>query len=257
MKSWRSIGPLLLLLPFGGCAETRPVYFGADARSIHENGADYWEGAAQAPSYLQVRMRRRRQAPELDATVYTGTLSLHSIAAAVMRSTFTMTEGASASFHYDFNVNVARELAQSGRTSSYFPDALDVVVVCAQGTCGADSKPLEISPQGTVELRSMPILIEMRAPPSSSGSVKAAAAESLAKDNECAILHDSLKSLRERDASIRSFIARYGDAETGAMAKRVRRNYTRKGCAAWLEERGGVGAAWRRVRVSQWMTSRN
>jgi hypothetical protein len=172
-----------------------------------------------------------------------------------MRSTFTMTEGASASFHFDFNSDVARELARSGRTFSYFPDTLDVVVVCAQGACGAQSKPLEISPQGNVELKSMPIIVETRAPARSGGSAKAAA-ESLAKDNECAILHDSLESLRERDASIRSFTAKYGEAETSAMARRVQRSYARKGCAAWLEERGGVGAAWRRVRVSQWTTLR-
>lgn len=255
MKPWSCAGPILFLLTFAGCAATRPIYFGADARTLHEYGADYWEGSVQAPSYLQVRMRRRLEAP-LESAVYTGTLSLASIAPEVMRSTFAFAEGGSASFHYDFNAHVARELAESGRTSSYFPGTLDVVVACAQGKCWIDSKPLEISPEGGVGLESKAILIEMRPAPKTGRTAKAAASESLTKDNECAILHDSLKSLRERDASIRSFTARFGDAETRAMAERVGRNYARKGCAAWLEERGGIGAAWRRVRVSQWTSLR-
>ena len=79
-----------------------------------------------------------------------------------------------------------------------------------------------------------------------------AVSEALKKDNECAILHDSLRSLQDHDASIRSFTAKFGEAETRAMAKRVRNSYETKACAAWLDQHGGVGAARRRVRLAQW-----
>jgi hypothetical protein len=128
---------------------------------------------------------------------------------------------------------------------SYFPGAVDVVVQCGQGKCRAESKPQKISPEGRIALRSKRIRIAARA-------AKDAVSEAIKKDNECAILHDSLRSLRDQDSSIRSFTAKFGEAETRAMAKRVERSYAAKGCAAWLDEHGGVGAAWRRVRVAQW-----
>ena len=249
MNFSESIAPLLLLLFFSGCA-ARPAYFGNDARVLRENGGKYWEASAKAAPYLQVRMRRRLGSPAPEAIEYAGTLVLGSSAPAVMRSTFTLAEGASASFHYDLNAHVARESERSGLTSSYFPGALDVVVACARGLCRADSKPLEISPEGWIALKSKKIRDEERA-------ALAAASESLRKDNECAILHDSLRSLHDRDASIRSFTAKFGEAETRAMGNRVQRNYAAKDCAAWLDERGGVGAAWRRVRVSQWTSFRS
>ena len=87
-------------------------------------------------------------------------------------------------------------------------------------------------------------------------AAKLAVSASLKKDNECAILHDSLKSLRNQDASIRAFTAKFGETETRAMAKRVQRNYEVKGCASWLDQHGGVGSAWRRVRVAQWTSFR-
>jgi hypothetical protein len=240
---------LLLLLAFSGCA-ARPAYFGDEARVVGENGARYWEAAARTPSYLQVRMRRlrpeagRSSAPE--ATEYAGTLSLGSSAPAVLRSTFTLAEGASASFHYDFNAPASRDSGRSGRAFRYFPGGLDVVVACAQGKCWADSEPLKISPEGWIALKSKKL----------ARGAGAGLSESLKKDNECAILHDSLLSLRGLDASIRAFTARFGEAETRAMAKRVQGNYAAQDCAAWLDEHGGVGAAWRRVRVAQWTSFR-
>ena len=95
------------------------------------------------------------------------------------------------------------------------------------------------------------------AKPSESSPVRIASragwtsAQALKKDDECAILHDSLKSLHDQDASIRAFTARFGEAETRAMARRVRRSYEAKGCPAWLARRGGVESAWRRVRVAR------
>ena len=249
MNNWKSIVPLFILAAaFAGCA-ARPAYFGSDARAVRENGASYWEASAGTAPYLQVRMRRPRGTAAPEAIRYAGTLSLDSIAPAVMRSTFTLAEGASASFHYDFNAPAVRNSAQSGPAVRFFPGALDVVVACARGKCRAESTPVEISPEGRVALTAKKIRID-------AGAAKAAAEKSVKKDNECAILHDSLRSLRERDASIRSFTAKYGEAETQAMAKRVRSNYAAKDCAAWLDERGGVGAAWRRVRVAQWTSFR-
>ena len=144
-----------------------------------------------------------------------------------MRSSFTLTEGASEIFHYSF--------------SGYTPGAADVVVACAKGECSADSKAVKISADGRIALKPKKIKDDGRA-----------ASEAVKKDNECAILHDSLRSLDRRDASLRAFTAKFGEAETLAMAKRVRRSYEAKACETWLEQRGGVGAAWRRVRVSQW-----
>jgi hypothetical protein len=178
-------------------------------------------------------MRRRRPARPREGAVYAGILDLRSSAPAVMSSTFTLTEGASVSFHYDFNVRSGRELAAAGRTSVYTPGALDVVVSCALGRCWADSKPVEISPEGSVALRSKPVRIELRAERKMddvAGTIK--------KDTECAALHDSLMKLE-------------GDA-----ARSVERSYAKIGCEAWLDEHGGVGAAWRRVRVAQWTTIR-
>lgn len=235
MKLWKWIGPLLLLPPFAGCA-ARPAYFGDDARLLRQNGAQYWEASAETASYLRVRMRRRRvQAAE--ATEYAGTLSLASSAPVVMRSTFTLAEGASASFHYDFNDRVDDESAQSGKTLGFIPAALDVVVACAQGKCWADSKLLDISPEGRVELKAATLLAGDRGA-RKGGDARDSAAEALVRDGECAALHDRLNSLRDRDAS----------------SGKVRRDYEEKGCAAWLEEHGGVGAAWRRVRVAKWTT---
>ena len=240
MKTSLSIIPLLLL-SFSACAE-RPAYFGTDARVLPENGANYWEASADAPSYLRVRMRRRQAPgnPAPVATEYAGTLSLSSIAPAVMQSSFTLSEGASAAFHYDFNSPSA-----PGQSSNYFPVALDVVVSCAKGKCWADSKLVKISPEGRIALKSRKLRSEARAAAS-------AVSEALKKDNECAILHDSLRSLHDHDASIRAFTAKFGEAETRAMAKRVEGSYEAKACAAWLDQHGGVGAAWRRVRVAQW-----
>jgi hypothetical protein len=240
MKTSQAIIPLLLL-SFSACAE-RPAYFGRDARVLLENGANYWEASANEPPYLQVRLRRRiiPGNPASEATEYAGTLSLGSIAPVVMRSAFTLSEGASETFHYAFNSSSA----QSGQSSNYFPDAVDVVVTCGKGRCRADSKPLKISPDGRIALKSRRLRNEARA--------AASASEALKKDNECAILHDSLRSLHDHDASIRAFTAKYGEAETRAMAKRVQGNYEAKACAAWLDGHGGVGAAWRRVRVAQW-----
>ena len=248
MKLSQWIVPLLLLSTFGGCA-ARPAYFGNDARLLRDSEASYWEAAAETPAYLQVRMLRRRPAPgresESEATEYAGTLNLASTAPTVMRSTFTLAEGASASFHFDFNARSTGEAAQSGQVLSYIPGAADVVVQCAQGKCWADAKPVMISPEGRIALKTKRMRIVARA-------ATAAVSEALKKDNECAILHDSLRSLHDQDASIRSFTAKFGEAETRAMAKRVERSYAAKGCAAWLDEHGGVGAAWRRVRVAQW-----
>jgi hypothetical protein len=164
-----------------------------------------------------------------------------------MRSTFTVAEGASAAFHYDF-------------TSRYAPAALDVVVACVQGTCRADSKPLAISPDGGIALKRRKPRIAARPAPKTRKAASAAAeepssAESLDKDNECAILHDSLKSLHDRDPAIRAFAAKFGEDETRAMAERVRRHYEAKSCAAWLDRRGGVASAWRRVRLARWAIS--
>jgi hypothetical protein len=123
------------------------------------------------------------------------------------------------------------------------------------GTSAPARPPVDSTPR-KVPLRGVALkTIKTR---NASRAAAAAVSEALRKDNECAILHDSLRSLRDQDASIRAFTARFGEAETRAMAGRVRSSYEAKGCAAWLVQRGGVGAAWRRVRVAQWtrMTDR-
>ncbi len=221
MKKSQAIVPLLLL-SFCACAE-RPAYFGTDARVLLENGANYWEASARAPSYLQVRMRRRKIPgnPAEEAIEYAGTLSLDSSAPAVMRSSFTLSEGASATFHYAFN-----DPSRSGQNVDYFPGARWTSSSrAARGRCWADSKPLQISPEGRIALKSRKRRNEARA-------AAAAASEELKKDNECAILHDSLRSLHDRDASIRAFTAKFGAAESRAMANRVQGNYAAKACAA-------------------------
>jgi hypothetical protein len=223
MKTFESTAALCLAALVSGCA-VRPAYFGNDARVLRENGASFWEAPAKSPSYLQVSMRRRVRDPERDrafpAIEYAGTLRLTSGAPTVMVSTFTLTEGGSTSFHYDF-------------PNRYLPSAADVVVVCAAGMCRADSRPPAISPEGRLELKTRKVRTEARAPGAPDpGSLK--------MDKQCAILHDGLSGLRDQDAA----------------AKRVERNYAALGCAAWLDEHGGVGAAWRRVRVAQWTSFR-
>ena len=234
MKTSKSAGLFAALLVLSGCAATRPpAYFGADAREIGSNAMSYWEGSARTPAYLSVRMSRRHRAPAREATVYAGSLDLRSSAPVVMRSTFTLTEGASVSFRYDFNVRNARESAEAGRMTVYTPAALDVVVGCALGRCWADSKPVGISPEGSVALKSKEVWIELRAARKADSM-----AEALRKDNECAFLHDRLMKLPD------------------GADKSLERSYARHGCEAWLDEHGGVGAAWRRVRVAQWTTIR-
>ncbi|MFI5363693.1 MAG: hypothetical protein ACHQ49_17155 [Elusimicrobiota bacterium] len=236
MKILRSIGVLFSLLVCFGCAAppTRPpAYFGADAREIASNGMSYWEGSARTPAYLSVRMSRRNRAPAREATVYAGSLDLRSSAPVVMRSTFTLTEGASVPFRYEFNVRNAHASAEAGRMTVYTPAALDVVVGCSLGRCWADSKPIEISPEGSVALISKTVWIELRAARKTDS-----VAEALRKDGECAVLHDRLMKL-ERGSDLS-----------------LERSYERNGCEAWLDEHGGVGAAWRRVRMAQWVTIR-
>ena len=123
--------------------------------------------------------------------------------------------------------------------------ASNIVIACADEMCRADSKLVKIPPEERISLKSRILRSEARAAAN-------AVSEALKKDNECAILHDSLRSLHDRDASIRSFTAKFGEAETLAMAKRVQRSYEAKACGAWLDQHGGVGAARRRVRLAQW-----
>ena len=150
MKPWNLLSPAALLASFSACAAP-PAYFGSGARVALENGAAYWEAPALAPGYLSARMRRRRGASGGEKAVYDGALALHSISPAVLRSTFTLAEGSSATFHYELNARVARPGALR-----YEPGALDVVVSCAHGACRADSKPLPIAADGGIELRAGP-----------------------------------------------------------------------------------------------------
>jgi hypothetical protein len=228
---------LIALLASWGCA-ARPAYFGSAARVAREKGGAYWEAPALAPSYLQARMLRPRRAPAAAPAVYEGTLTLRSASSAVLRSSFSVAEGGSASFRYELNPR--------GAADRYEPGTLDVVVFCGHGACRASSKPLPISADGQVALKKRP----RRRTDRRAASVKAAdagalaAAQALRKDGECAALDEAVAGAAARTA-------RTGEAETRSE-RAARSRYLADGCSAWLGERGGVGAARRRVRLSQW-----
>jgi hypothetical protein len=214
-----------------GCA-ARPVYFGADAVLTRGDSERYWLAPASSPPCLQAGMRRRLRAAPGEGARYAGTLTVRG-ADAVALSTFSVAEGGSALFHYDWNAGVERELALSGRATRYEPGLLDVVVTCARGACRAESTPPLIRPDGTVSLKARKVRDAARLAQVKLESLarrrrreeRAARAEeekSLARDRACAALLDGLEMP--------------------------------EGCAAWLEGRGGVGAARRRIRLAQWTT---
>ncbi len=241
MKKWKSILSGILAASFAGCA-ARPAYFGDAARTVQENGTVYWEAPALAPAYLQARMRRRRRAPAREAAVYDGTLNLRSSAPAALRSTFILTEGSSVTLHFALN--------SAGAPARYEPEALDVVVACARGACRADSKPLPILPDGRVDVKAKRARRpEKRASVRTAADAAAlAAGDAVRKDAVCAALDDALTRSRTR-------VERSGGSET-PEERSARGRYALEGCASWLDERGGVGAARRRVRLSQWTSLR-
>jgi hypothetical protein len=240
MRLWTRAAPLLLLPLTAGCA-ARPAYFGSGARLHGEGGGSYWEESVKSPPYLQARMRRPRGAPAPAATLYEGALSLVSVAPGVVRSTFSVAEGSSASFHYDFNSGVERALRKSGEAVVYSPGALDVVVACARGECRAAAAPSVIGADGTVALTARTIRDPALRARIKKRAAKTAARADLRRDDECAILHERLRSFHDGGS---------------APELKARREYDEKGCDAWLEARGGVGAAQRRVRLSQWTSLR-
>jgi hypothetical protein len=241
MNPWKIVVSTALLANFAGCA-ARPAYFGSGARVVQENGAAYWEAAALTPAYLQVRMRRPRRAVAGAPDVYEGTISLRSIDAIVLRSSFTLAEGSSATFHYEFNSRPAAAVR-------YDPGALDVVVACARGACRAAAKHAPIAEDGTIALKKRRRLRpEKRAAATTADSGALAAGAALRKDGECATLDDALKAARTR-------IAQAGGGET-REEQTARNRFIGQGCAVWLDEHGGAGAARRRLRLSQWTSLR-
>ncbi|HEX4046692.1 MAG TPA: hypothetical protein VH309_02600 [Elusimicrobiota bacterium] len=247
MKPGTPFAALLLLPLLCGCA-ARPAYFGRDSRLLRENGEQYWEASAAAPSYLRARMLRRRGAEAEDAIRYDGTLALDPGAPVVMVSTFTVEEGSSATIRFELNAGVAGELARSGRATAYSPGSVAVVVSCARGECTADAAPLEISMEGRIVLKARK-LRKPRRP-------KTAAQRALARDVECTALHDRLRILEEADSSGPAAAAGAARTRARLRAESAEREYARRGCAVWLEDRGGAEAAERRVRLSRWTSLR-
>ncbi|HXT01357.1 MAG TPA: hypothetical protein VN915_11825 [Elusimicrobiota bacterium] len=238
MKPW-SLLVSICLLAAAGCAE-RPAYFGSAARVTRENGASYWEAPAMSPPYMRVRMRRPARAPRPVPAVYEGALTLRSISPAVLRSSFTVAEGSSASLHFDLNPRAT--------AVRYEPGALDVVVACARGECRASSTPAPIWDDGTVALK-------LKRPARRRGEKRAAsrkaadagalaAAADLREDGECAALDQTVSAAAARTAKT-------GEGET-RTERAARNRYVAEGCAAWLDAHGGAAAARRRVRLSRW-----
>jgi hypothetical protein len=153
MKPRTSLIFVLLVSFLGGCA-VRPAYFGRDATLIDGSGRrSCWHGSVLSSPYVAAAMRRLDRPAPSEPAAYAGTMTLRA-ADVVMVSTFSVFEGGSAYFHYDWNAGVERALALSGQATRYFPEALDVIVTCAVGVCGVESKPLQILADGSVLLKS-------------------------------------------------------------------------------------------------------